>query len=102
MTNPADWLLDLISIDNREGQAAVTGARVQAIIDSWAAHERKVDEDPAPKMDAELQGQGALESDAQTSLLVALPVIMERMVKNMWRQKPGTWYEGDEPPCGLF
>lgn len=87
MTNPADWLLDLISVDNRGGQEAVTRARVQAIVESWAA--RKTNDEPTTKADDPAQGDGTLESDEPASLLVALPVIVERMVKNMWRQKPG-------------
>lgn len=88
MTNPADWLLDLISVDNRESQEAVTRARVQAILESWAAHEKDLDR-TAVKADDPVRGDDALESDKPAALHVALPVVMERMVKNMWRQKPG-------------
>lgn len=88
MTNPADWLLDLISVDNRESREAVTRERVQTILDSWAAREKTPDR-TAKEAEVPVQSDDTLESDKPAALHVALPVVMERMVKNMWRQKPG-------------
>lgn len=89
MANPADWLLDLISVHNREEHEDPSRARVQAIVESWATYERKLKDGPSFIANNQVEAQDVLESDEPASMPVALPVIMERMMKNMWRQKPG-------------
>lgn len=91
MTNPADWLLDLISVDTRGGQEEVTKARVEEVLHAWTQNEDKSIETRVTKGKNPLQMDGELGSDEPASMLVALPVVVERMVKNMWRQKPGTF-----------
>lgn len=94
MVNPADWILDLISVDARGDREKLTRQRVGAIVDHWATHEtalsieghasdesKHVDHARSPLLDV----------DKQASVSVALPVVLERMMRNLWRQKPGIY-----------
>lgn len=90
LVNPADWILDLVSIDVRGTREETTRKRVSAIIDSWASHEKKLDrESKDSKAAPPVYDDVAIEIDREAPMYVALPVILERMSKNLWRQQPG-------------
>lgn len=84
MVNPADWLLDLVSVDTRGKQEEVTRNRVSLILDSWALHE-----DGVKGAEDETSADEVLDTDGEAPMVTALPVILERMVKNLWRQPEG-------------
>ncbi|WVQ83463.1 hypothetical protein IAT38_005604 [Cryptococcus sp. DSM 104549] len=88
--NPADHLLDLVSIDPRAANHAKSLARVQSLTAGWR-------ECPSPEEGEEVEknhqegahgGRGLFRRAAgTTSMRVALPVVLERHWKNLWRRK---------------
>lgn len=89
MVNPADWILDLVSVDSRGDRERVTRKRVSLMIDNWAEREAKKVEDKAANRDSVQAPEGIVDYDGKASVIVALPVILERMARNLWRQPPG-------------
>ncbi|KAG8888726.1 hypothetical protein FRB98_006983 [Tulasnella sp. 332] len=86
MTNPADWILDLISISNVSDEEEVSRNRVNKVLEFWAAHGIKEKVDGLKMQPSNIVSPDV---DQQASIYVALPVILERMSRNLWRQKPG-------------
>lgn len=89
MMNPADWILDLVSVDSRGDREQVTRKRVSQMIDNWAEREARKVEDKTANRDSAQGPEGLVDYDGQASVMVALPVILERMARNLWRQPPG-------------
>ncbi|WVF67064.1 hypothetical protein IAT40_001808 [Kwoniella sp. CBS 6097] len=82
--NPADHLLDLVSVDSRLRQHESSRARVQALTSKWRANDAEGgDEGEKGKPPTAVIGRGA----GTTSMIVALPVVLERHWKNLWRRK---------------
>ncbi|WVQ94560.1 hypothetical protein IAU59_001640 [Kwoniella sp. CBS 9459] len=82
--NPADHLLDLVSVDPRLRQHEVSRSRVQALTAKWQANEAKgAEEADQGKPPTAVIGRGA----GTTSMIVAVPVVLERHWKNLWRRK---------------
>ncbi|KAG9003035.1 hypothetical protein FRB93_011322 [Tulasnella sp. JGI-2019a] len=88
MTNPADWILDLISFSNTGGQEEHSRVRVGKILNSWVARQIETGEEKPQRSEIRPPINVALDSDKQAPMHVALPVVLERMAKNLWRQKP--------------
>ncbi|ORX36262.1 P-loop containing nucleoside triphosphate hydrolase protein [Kockovaella imperatae] len=78
--NPADHLLDLVSIDPRPAAYPASNERVRQLTDHWKriAHTPDGGESEGPTL---ARGHGS------TSMRVALPVVLERHWKNLWRRK---------------
>ncbi|KAG8923585.1 hypothetical protein FRC00_006062 [Tulasnella sp. 408] len=91
MVNPADWILDLVSVDSRGDREKVTRKRVSLMIDNWAEREAKKVEDKAANRDSVQAPEGIVDYDGKAPVTVALPVILERMARNLWRQPPVFW-----------
>ena len=89
MVNPADWLLDLISVDSRGTREAATRTRVSSIVDFWSTQEDRIMRERASTDLDHMPTEVVTSDGGQASLLVALPVIIERMIKNLWRQQAG-------------
>ncbi|OCF32364.1 ABC transporter [Kwoniella heveanensis BCC8398] len=82
--NPADHLLDLVSVDPRLQQHEASRTRVQALTSKWQANEAGGgDEGEKGRPTTAVIGRGA----GTTSMIVALPVVLERHWKNLWRRK---------------
>ncbi|KAJ7151563.1 P-loop containing nucleoside triphosphate hydrolase protein [Mycena filopes] len=88
--NPADHLLDLVTVDQRPGKTAESRARVDGLIAFWNTHREKVDkveghqksEEPSPPIPRESRF---------TPMYIAFPVVWDRMFRNLWRQKEAFW-----------
>jgi len=81
--NPADHLLDLVSVDPRTSNHPTSLNRVEKLTSTWQTHAGKEDgvEDVDQHAAMVKRGEGT------TSMLVALPVVLERHWKNLWRRK---------------
>ena len=86
--NPADHLLDLVSVDPRVSHHVHSADRVKGLTGQWKSrlHTKESGE--------EVSGDGRVEGGAvirrgrsTTSMKVALPVVLERTWKNLWRKK---------------
>ena len=91
--NPADHLIDLVSIDLRSSQYSSSVARVNRLSESWRASENKAEAGEEETAGAEIEGQRGTKvttvsrGGGTTSMTVALPVVLERHYKNLWRNK---------------
>lgn len=84
-TNPADFALDLITIDLRHAdREAATREKVQGLIEGWTEQTFIRPETTIISSPAEL---GALQK-TKASFLVAFPILLRRSMLNMWRQPP--------------
>lgn len=81
--NPADFLLDIISIDHRPDFEKATRDRVAGIVAYWAEQEKKVlSEKGAPPETIETN-QSVHKDSRLTPMWIALPTILERSFRNM-------------------
>jgi hypothetical protein len=85
--NPADHLLDLVSIDPRQEVEAdkTSRRRVEGLTSAW--RQKGVGE-----TGEEMIGEGGVDRQttkggATTRMWIALPVVLERHWKNLWRRK---------------
>lgn len=81
--NPADHLLDLVSVDPRPATHDASAARVRRMICSWRSSghgQKEVGAEPA-------EAQGEVKSGSSTTpMRIALPVTLSRHFKNLIRQ----------------
>lgn len=112
--NPADHLLDLVSVDPRSATHATSEARVRSLTDAWRAASRSetgeeelphLDEKkrgwrrsaslfastfslsrPAPKTSENELGTKLTSGSRTTPMRIALPVVLQRHWLNLWRQ----------------
>lgn len=100
--NPADFLLDVISIDHRPEYEKVTRERVSRIIDYWSKLERKREAsiDKGKEAHASIpEVQNPDQKDGRlTPMWIAAPIVLERALKNMWRQQPVFWVRIQQSP----
>lgn len=88
--NPADHLLDLVSVDPRSSQYDNSLERVNGLTAQWRTKQHKESgEEHVVSNEAVKRGEGT------TSMRIAFPVVLERTWKNLWRKK-------DVRPPGLF
>ncbi|GAA5912086.1 uncharacterized protein JCM6883_007106 [Sporobolomyces salmoneus] len=81
--NPADFILDVVSVDHRSPEAEVESSkRVEKILTHWSKTEnettRAIERTSTPSKSAKLQN---------TSFLRAFPVVLGRSFKNLRRQQ---------------
>lgn len=86
--NPADFLLDVVSVDYRPQFEKESRARVNRLVEFWSNHEqRRIRASGEEKNEYPLEmslapRQGEVESRF-TPIWIAGPVILERMIRNM-------------------
>ncbi|KAJ7275585.1 P-loop containing nucleoside triphosphate hydrolase protein [Mycena haematopus] len=95
--NPADHLLDLVTVDQRPGKTTDSRARVDGLIEFWNTHREKVDRVDEHQRTEETTMQIVHESRF-TPIHIAFPVVWERMFRNLWRQKDAFWGRLTQPP----
>ncbi|KAG9082295.1 hypothetical protein FS749_006964 [Ceratobasidium sp. UAMH 11750] len=88
--NPADWLLDVASVDLRGTREAETKARTTKLVEFWTNIQYKngVVDTEKPKSET----GNTMEINTQerfTPMWIALPLIVQRMTRNLWRQQAG-------------
>jgi len=89
--NPADFLLDIVSVDHRPEFEAATRERVNGIVAYWAQRERSsLNKRKAVPQPVENTDPVRKESRL-TPMWIALPIILERSIRNLWRQQPGRY-----------
>ena len=84
--NPADFLLDIVSVDNRPEFEPASRERVNRLIDYWKLEEAKLE------LAGRMQDENTAESSHPTRLIkesrltpmwIAAPVLLERTLRNM-------------------
>ncbi|TXT10968.1 hypothetical protein VHUM_01719 [Vanrija humicola] len=92
--NPADHLLDLVSVDPRPGPPHdASAARVQRLTGTWHAVERKeFGDEPVGNGGGSVtistaQPQKITRGEGTTPMRIALPVVLSRHWISLWRQK---------------
>lgn len=84
--------MDLISVDvRRQSKQQETSARIDALVRHWQNHANKLaevaaDKDEAPKDPVPLE-----DSEERTPIYIALPVVLDRSMRNTWRQQDLFW-----------
>ena len=80
----ADHILDLVSVDPRVQHTDTSRDRVEALTLGWRGHADKMGDGRE-----EVQGGQIIltRGEGTTPIWVALPVVMERHWKNLWRRK---------------
>ncbi|KAJ6569618.1 P-loop containing nucleoside triphosphate hydrolase protein [Mycena capillaripes] len=95
--NPADHLLDLVTVDQRPGKIGESKARVDGLISFWNTHREKVD-----RVEGHLKSEETVppivHESRFTPFYIAFPVVWERMFRNLWRQKDAFWGRLTQPP----
>ncbi|CAK5265002.1 unnamed protein product, partial [Mycena citricolor] len=103
--NPADHLLDLVTVDQRPGKATESKARVAALIEWWdqTAQQEKGQNEKQVTAESEEGVVPAASESRFTPVYIAFPVVAERMFKNLWRQKEAFWGRITQTPlAGLL
>ncbi|GAB1520353.1 hypothetical protein RhiTH_003427 [Rhizoctonia solani] len=80
--NPADWLLDLASVDLRRDREEATRERVAKLVKRWANTHREMKELDLKDREEDLVQVGGPE-ERFTPMWIALPLIVDRMTKNL-------------------
>ena len=86
--NPADFLLDVVSVDSRPQFEKESTARVKELVAFWSNYELKRVYSSSEEKEDFLEGmplvppQGEVENRI-TPIWIAGPVVLERMIKNM-------------------
>ncbi|BEI93776.1 uncharacterized protein CcaverHIS019_0602350 [Cutaneotrichosporon cavernicola] len=94
--NPADHLLDLVSVDPRARTHLASAARVRSLTDAWRAISVQDPGEDTPHLKEKSWRRdhtvsepevGKLSSGSRTtSMRIALPVVLQRHWLNLWRQ----------------
>ncbi|KAJ7356761.1 P-loop containing nucleoside triphosphate hydrolase protein [Mycena albidolilacea] len=95
--NPADHLLDLVTVDQRPGKAVDSRARVDGLIEFWNTYREKVDRVEGHQK-SEATTLQIIHESRFTPIYIAFPVVWERMLRNLWRQKDAFWGRLTQPP----
>ncbi|KAF7367371.1 ABC transporter protein [Mycena sanguinolenta] len=95
--NPADHLLDLVTVDQRSGKTTDSRSRVDGLIEFWNTHREKVD-----RVEGHQKSEGTtlqvVHESRFTPIHIAFPIVAERMLRNLWRQKDAFWGRLTQPP----
>ncbi|WRT65356.1 uncharacterized protein IL334_002299 [Kwoniella shivajii] len=82
--NPADHLLDLVSVDPRPQGYESSLTRVKGLTSRWST---KTNKEHGEEKEKETGYNVLTRGGGTTSMKVALPVVLERHWKNLWRRK---------------
>ncbi|CAE6447201.1 unnamed protein product [Rhizoctonia solani] len=96
--NPADWLLDLASVDLRGDRETITRERVTKLVQLWAESHREKQELESKEEKEEGMREIGGQEERFTPMWIALPLIVERMTKNLWRQQAVFWVRLQQLP----
>ncbi|KAL7410573.1 P-loop containing nucleoside triphosphate hydrolase protein [Mrakia frigida] len=89
--NPADHILDIVSVDSRPGREEASQTRVSGLIQAWRDHGSKAEELDESRNDAS-SGTGLnLPRNSFTAFHISMPVVLQRMVLNLYRQREAFW-----------
>lgn len=85
--NPADHLLDLVSVDPRASEYDQSLDRVKRLTGQWKT--RQASKESGEERVASSEGSVGIvrRGEGTTSMRVAFPVVLERTWKNLWRKK---------------
>jgi hypothetical protein len=83
--NPADHLLDLVSVDPRVLLYDQSLERVNGLTSQWRTRQHSKESGEEERLPSE--GEVVKRGEGTTSMKVALPVVLERTWKNLWRKK---------------
>jgi hypothetical protein len=89
--NPADFLLDLVSVDVRGAKEIETRERVQNLVQFWRGREPPLERDKSQYEtigESNLLVQTGKRESQITPFYIAFPVVLERMVKNLCAPSP--------------
>jgi hypothetical protein len=90
--NPADHLLDLVSVDPRLSARDASQARVTNLISHWRSFSQKTE---SGEEEPESSGRAVISNgEGSTRMTIALPVVLERSWRNLWRRKDVSMIEG--------
>ncbi|KAJ3519459.1 hypothetical protein NM688_g9298 [Phlebia brevispora] len=99
--NPSDYCMDLVSVDVRGPKSLErTTARIRVLVDTWKNHQEKMDVIAAGDRPSDVK-QEALELEERpehTPIWIALPVILDRTLRNTWRQPDLFWTRWTQAP----
>nr|GAT46076.1 ABC transporter protein [Mycena chlorophos] len=97
--NPADHLLDLVTVDQRSSKAGASRDRVSALVKFWKSYREKVDTAEAHKTEGVVDKDNLIVREGRfTPIHIAFPVVWERMFRNLWRQREAFWARLTQPP----
>ncbi|KAF7319864.1 ABC transporter domain-containing protein [Mycena kentingensis (nom. inval.)] len=106
--NPADHLLDLVTVDQRAGKSAESRDRVDALVSFWKTYHEKVGAVEGPtkaesSSDSLDTVTAAIPHESRfTPIYIALPVVWERMFRNLWRQREAFGARLTQPPLAAI
>ena len=83
--NPADHLLDLVSVDPRVALYDQSLERVNGLTKQWKTRQHSKESGEEERLPSE--GEVVKRGEGTTSMKVAFPVVLERTWKNLWRKK---------------
>lgn len=84
--NPADHLLDLVSIDPRVSYHDQSLTRVNGLTSQWRI--RSAGQENGDEQGKDGAGSASIKhGEGTTPMRIALPVVLERHWKNLWRRK---------------
>jgi ABC-type multidrug transport system ATPase subunit len=82
LMNPADHLLDVVSVDPRPANEETSRTRLAALTAEW---DKQKDRTTAESRLSNYQSK--IGSQRSTNMLIALPIVLRRMWKNLFRQQ---------------
>jgi hypothetical protein len=97
--NPADHLLDLVSVDPRASQYETSLERVNGLTSQWRTRQNK---ESGEEHVASNSNSTVKRGEGTTSMKIAFPVVLERTWKNLWRKKDVRPTRGAELMTGIL
>lgn len=90
--NPSDYCMDLISVDvRRQSKQRETSARIDSLVHHWQNCARKLADVTAEKDGVSKDPVPLEERQEQTPIWIALPVVLDRSLRNTWRLQDVFW-----------
>ncbi|KAG9091361.1 hypothetical protein FS749_016600 [Ceratobasidium sp. UAMH 11750] len=97
--NPADWLLDVASVDSRGTREAETRARITKLVEFWTNLQYKSGDVDTEKPKSRTGNATVISAQEKlASMCIALPLIVERMTRDLWRQQAVFWVRLQQLP----
>lgn len=90
-----------MTVDQRPGKAVDSRARVDGLIEFWNTYREKVDRVEGHQK-SEATTLQIIHESRFTPIYIAFPVVWERMLRNLWRQKDVSFSVGYNPLLTFF